>query len=67
MALRKAHAEIRQRWRSMVKVVFSEKNLLLTNTVTSGVLLAGADVIEQEIEKKRKIKTNYDFFRTGEE
>jgi hypothetical protein len=41
------------------------KYLLLTNTVSSGVLMAAGDLIQQEIEKRRARSKRFDFKRTG--
>jgi protein Mpv17 len=42
------------------------KYLLLTNTVSSGVLMAAGDLIQQEIEKHRTLKSKpFDWKRTG--
>jgi len=41
------------------------KNLLVTNTVTCGVLLAGGDFIQQKMEKFMGYSSNYDLNRTG--
>uniref|UniRef100_A0A6A7G3A5 Mpv17-like protein 2 n=2 Tax=Hirondellea gigas TaxID=1518452 RepID=A0A6A7G3A5_9CRUS len=46
---------------------FAPKNLLLTNTVSSGILLGVGDCIQQKIERWRGVHTypHYDWARTG--
>jgi protein Mpv17 len=42
------------------------KHLLLTNTISSGVLMAGGDLIQQEIERYRTVKGKpFDWKRAG--
>ena len=42
------------------------KNLLVSNTVTCGVLLAGGDLIQQRIEKYMGYQQAHDLNRSGE-
>jgi hypothetical protein len=49
----------------MLKKLFSKKWLLLTNTVTSGGLLALGDGLQQAIERKRGIAVKHDWTRSG--
>ena len=49
----------------MWKKLFSKKWLLLTNTVTSGGLLALGDGLQQAIERKRGIAVKHDWTRSG--
>lgn len=46
---------------------FHSRNLLVTNTATSGVLLGIGDAIEQGLEEARGKKRKYDYVRTGKE
>ena len=41
------------------------KNLLVTNTITCGILLAGGDCIQQKIERLMGHTTSYDSTRSG--
>jgi protein Mpv17 len=51
--------------RGMINKIFG-KYLLLTNTVSSGVLMAAGDLIQQEIENHRNAKSRtFDWKRTG--
>ncbi|XP_065342999.1 mpv17-like protein 2 isoform X1 [Cloeon dipterum] len=45
--------------------LFSKKWLFLTNTITSGGLLAIGDGLQQSIERKSAISNKYDWARTG--
>lgn len=49
----------------LFKTLFSKKWLLVTNTVTSGGLLALGDGLQQAMEKKRGIAFKHDWTRTG--
>lgn len=49
----------------LFKQMFSKRWLLLTNTVTSGGLLALGDGLQQTIERKRGIAVKHDWKRTG--
>lgn len=51
--------------RAAFKTSFSKKNLIWTNTISSGVLLAFGDVIEQRLEMSWGKATKYDLRRTG--
>jgi protein Mpv17 len=51
--------------RGMINKIFG-KYLLLTNTISSGVLMAAGDLIQQETEKRRTAKSRpVDWKRTG--
>ncbi|CAB3243022.1 unnamed protein product [Arctia plantaginis] len=45
--------------------VFVKKNLLLTNSITSGAFMALGDLVEQEVEIRRGLTTAYDWTRIG--
>ena len=51
--------------RAAFKRSFSKKNLIWTNTISSGVLLAFGDVIEQRLEMSWGKASKYDLRRTG--
>lgn len=56
---------IRCQIKRTVNVVFG-KYLLATNIISSGVLMAIGDVVQQEIEYQRKmLPERYDYVRTG--
>lgn len=44
---------------------FVKKNLLLTNSITSGAFMALGDFVEQEVEIRRGVTSAYDWTRTG--
>lgn len=44
---------------------FVKKNLLLTNSITSGAFMAVGDFVEQEVEIRRGVTSAYDWTRTG--
>lgn len=44
---------------------FVKKNLLLTNSITSGAFMALGDFVEQEVEIRRGVPSAYDWTRTG--
>jgi len=49
----------------VLKQLFSKKWLLLTNTVSSGGLLAFGDGLQQAIERRKGIAVKHDWPRTG--
>lgn len=54
-----------RRTTTVVRRLFSGRMLLLTNTVSSGGLLAVGDGIQQYVERRRKLRINHDWSRTG--